>query len=300
MIQRFGYLLLLAAFAGGLIGCVEKAKPSSHQVLRVYTDYSEKLDIHSFRAFGRKENIQIFIFHKTSEEIIQQINNNKWECGIDMVILENAMSLERLNHLGGIQAPKADTLYYQPILIDPYVFRFPLDSVPQYSSYGQLFRSDFVKIDPKAIREKKEWANLMGGLIQKYPKIMQDSIYTKILFTDSVKGKEVKQLEILPYSTVLDKKKIFFPDQYYKGAIGKIAGIAIIKQAKYNANAQLLYNYCRQQSWRDKLAQKLGVFAYQDIKKTRANDILLYQEVIRDWSFVNRLKKKRQAISRVL
>ncbi len=107
----------------------------------------------------------------------------------------------------------------------------------------------------------------------------------KLLKTDSLKGKNLKHLEILPYSQALKKKDLFFPDQYYKGSIGKISGMAIVRQAKYNVNARSLYAYCKQPAWRKKVANKLGVFPFEDNRDPQSAEILLYQRVISDWSF---------------
>ena len=287
---RFTYLLFLVVFSSLLSSCVEKAKPATYQVVRVYTDFPETFDKNSFRDFGRKQHIQVLLYHRTTETIIKQINEKKWQSGIDIVIMKNAMDLERLRGIGAIGAPKNDTLFYQPILIDPYVFHFQFDTVPLFSSFGQLFRNDRVKIDPSALRDKKEWGNLVGGLLQKYPKIGAQGIYNKVLRTDSLRGRDVKQLQIVPYSSIERSKKITFPDQYYKGTVGKISGMAVMKQAKYSTNALLLYEYCRQNWWREKLAEKVELFPYLDYTDEDVNKTLLYQGVIKDWRFIKIVK----------
>ena len=70
---RLGYLLILTALVVLNSSCVEKAKPASHQVIRVYTDYPKSFDIYSFRDFGRKEHIQVLLYHKSTEAIIKQM-----------------------------------------------------------------------------------------------------------------------------------------------------------------------------------------------------------------------------------
>ena len=285
-----GYLLVLTALIVLNSGCVEKAKPASHQVVRVYTDYPKSFDDNTFRDFGRKEHIQVLLYHKSADDIIKQINENKWQSGVDIVVLKNAMDLERLRLIGAISPPKGDTLFYQPILIDPYVFHFPFDTIPLVSSYGQVFRNELVSIDPNAIREEREWANLIGGLIQKYPKVSPQSIYHKIMRSDSLKGVDVKHLQILRYSSVKGKMKITFPDQYYKGTIGRVGGMAIIKQAKYSANARILYKYCQQKWWKIKLAKKVKLFPFINETEDNLNSTLFYNEVIKNWTFLKNVK----------
>ena len=288
---HLGYLLILTALVLLNSSCVEKAKPASLQIIRVYTDYPKSFDVYSFRDFGRKEHIQVLLYHKSTDAIIKQINERKWQSGVDIVVFKNAMDLERLRSIGAITPPKSDTLFYQPILIDPYVFHFPFDTIPLFSSYSKVFRNDLVKIDPNAIRDEREWSNLIGGLIQKYPKVNPQKIYDKILRTDLLEKEGIKQLQIIPYSLVKGKMKITFPDQYNKGTVGKIGGMAIVKQAKYSANARILYKYCLQKWWRKKLAAKLKLFPFVDEMKDNLSNPLLYKEVIKNWEFIKKVQK---------
>lgn len=287
---RLVYLFVLTALVVLNSACVEKVQPASYQVVHVYTDYPKSFDIYSFRDFGRKKHIQVLLYHKSTEAIIKQVNEKKWESGVDIVVFKNAMDLERLNSICAITPPKKDTLFYQPILIDPYVFHFPNDSVPLFSSYGQVFRNNLVKIDPSAIRDKQDWGNLLGGLIQKYPKVDAQSIYNKILRNDSIEERDAKHLEILPYSMVKRNMKFTFPDQRNKGSIGKVGGMVIIKQAKYGANARILYEYCRQKWWRKKLAKKVHVFPFVDEAEDNLSNTLLYNKVIINWEFIKKVK----------
>ena len=85
--------------------------------------------------------------------------------------------------------------------------------------------------------------------------------------------------------------KITFPDQYNKGTVGKIGGMAIVKQAKYIANARILYKYCLQKWWRKKLAAKLKLFPFVDEMKDNLSNTLLYNEVIKNWEFIKKVQK---------
>lgn len=271
-----------------LTACVETAKPSKRQVIRLYTDFPKTFDKNSFRQFGRKEHIEVLLYYKTSAEIIEQIQTKKWNCGIDLVVLRNPVDLVRLKNMKALYRNKEDSTFYQGLLIDPYVFEFPNDTLPLYSSYGQLFRNNRIKIDPSAIRSPREWQNLVGGLVQKYPKISPQAIYNKVMRTDSLRGKDVKVMRIVPYSKASDKKKITFPDKYYKGSVGKIAGVAIIRQAKYSYNAQLLYKYCQQNWWRKKLAKKMGLFPMYLTDNQNVTPYL-YQGMIENYRFLKKV-----------
>lgn len=278
--KRILYLGVLICGMHFLSACVEKAKPTNRQVINLYTDFPESLKPSFFREFERVNKIQVLIHHKSSEKIIQQINDKKYDSGVDMVLFMNAIDLIRLDQLRATAAPLGETEKYQALLHDPYVFRFPKDTLPLFSSFGQLFRNDYVKINCAALRETKEWENLMGGLIQKYPKILPSVLYRKIMHSDSLKGKGIKELEILPYSSVVDKETITYPDQYYYGSVGKISGMALIRHAKHRTNALLLYAYCKQEWWRKKLAKRLKVFPILSEEANKSREILLYQKVL--------------------
>ncbi len=269
--------------------CVETAKPADHQILHLYTDFPESFNNTFFRNFGRKNRIQVFVHNHSKEEIIARIKDKKYESEMDAVILRNALDIVRLNNLGAIQAPKDDADFYQALLHDPYVFHFPYDTLPLFTSYGQLFRSDVVKINPNAIRNKNEWGNLMGGLIQKYPDVEPERMFKTILRTDSLKGRDLKQVSILLHSQLTNEKNFVYPDQYYKGSIGKISGIALIRQSGNRSNAIMLYDYCRKNWWRNKLAEKLGLFPIMPEEKNKSADVLLYQELIKKIGFIKKM-----------
>jgi hypothetical protein len=205
----------------------------------------------------------------------------KYESGIDLVLLSNPLDLLELNKKACLYLPKGESDYYQALLNDPYVFLFPNDTIPLFTSYGQLFRNDRININPASSANQNEWGNLIGGLIKKYPKNKQSDIYQKILRCDTLIGKDVKYMKIVPYSTVIDKKQITFPDQYYKGAVGKISGIAVVRNGKHLSNAILLYEYCKNEWWRKKLAEKMKLFPVLPEESAKKEEIILFHEIIK-------------------
>lgn len=261
--------------------CVDKAKPSTYQTIHLYTDFSESFNSTFFRDFGRKNHIDVHVHYSTSDKIYRWIKEKKYKSGADLVILKNALDLIHINSIKGLQAPKGEVDFYQALWHDPYVFEFPYDTIPLFSSYGQVFRSKHIKINPDSIRDPKEWRNLIGGLVQKYPNVPPDSIYKTIMRTDSLKGKNLKQLSILRHSSLKSTKGIVYPDQYYKGSVGKIAGIALIRQSKNRTNALLLYDYCKKEWWRKKLATKLNLFPILSEEHNKNGGKLIYQGLIK-------------------
>jgi ABC-type Fe3+ transport system substrate-binding protein len=86
-------------------------------------------------------------------------------------------------------------------------------------------------------------------------------------------------VKIGPYSHFSQKDKIIFPDQFFKGSIGVIGGIGVIRQAKNRSNAELLYDYCQNYSWRKKIAKKLHLFPILDDEDNKSRKILLFQTI---------------------
>jgi ABC-type Fe3+ transport system substrate-binding protein len=290
MRHRFSQILIFSVLVVLLSACVEKAQPAAYQYLHLYTDFPKTINNTFFRDFVRKNKIQVLIHYKSSDKIIKQILDKKYESGIDIVLLRNPLDMLELKEKGCLYTPKDGIAYYQSIINDPYVFQFPNDTIPLFTSYGQIFRNDRVKIIADTIANEKEWINLLGGLIKKYPKINPSDIYRKIMRSDTLIGRDLKVMRIAPYSSILDKKSITFPDQYYKGTVGKISGIAIIRNGKHMNNNVLLYNYCTNEWWRKKLAEKLKLFPILDEELAKKAEYLLYQDILTSSDFVKRLK----------
>jgi ABC-type thiamine transport system substrate-binding protein len=260
-------------------GCVETVKENSFQSVHVFTDLPDSLTIGVFDEFEKQSNIHVFLHHASSDYILENLKTEKWQSKADLVLLKNALDLinltdERILHA---QPVNEDTVFWQPLFHNPFVFNFPQDTVPLFTSYGQLIRNKDSRVDAKLIRSFDKWGNLIPSLKKNYLIFSLEEIQSKILYSDSLKGKDIMYVQIAPYSHFKKTDKIVFPDQFFKGAYGIIGGIAMIKQAKNRSNSQLLYNYCEMPAWRKKLAKKINLFPILDDEANKAREILLYQ-----------------------
>jgi ABC-type thiamine transport system substrate-binding protein len=259
--------------------CVETVKENSFQTIHVFTDLPDSLTNNLFDKFEKQTNIKVFFHYGSSKYILDNLKTQKWKSQADAVLLSNALDFIELTGENALQAHAndEDTIYWQPLFQNPFVFHFPEDSIPLFTSYGQLIRNDKARVDATNIQSFDKWGNLIPCLKKNYLIFSLEEIQGKILYSDSLKGRDILQVQIAPYSHFSPKDKIVFPDQFYKGAYGIIGGIGLIRQAKNRSNAQLLYDYCQMISWRKKLAKKIKLFPILDSEGNKARNVLLYQ-----------------------
>lgn len=259
--------------------CVETVKENSFQAVHIFTDLPDSLASSVFEEFEKQTNIHVFIHYGSLHYILENLKTEKWQSKADLVLLTNALNLTDLSDERVLQAhPKdEDTSYWQPLFHNPFVFYFPLDSVPLFTSYGQLIRNPNTQVDATLINSFDQWGNLIPSLKKNYLIFSLEEIQSKILYSDSLKGKDALHVQIAPYSHFSKKDKIIYPDQFFKGAYGIIGGIGIVRQAKNRSNAKLLYDYCKLYAWRKKLAKNINLFPILDEEGNKAREILLYQ-----------------------
>jgi hypothetical protein len=263
-------LLLLFNF-----GCVEKAKVNSKQVIHVYSDLPNSLDSTLFDNFKAQTNIQVYVHHASAKFILDKLLTEKYASQIDAVLLRNGLNLIELADTNVLLKHNGD--FWQPLFSDPFIFIFPLDSVPLFSSYGQIIRSDRARVDPSLIKNYNQWGNLIPSLKKNYPIYSMNQIQNKILYSNTLNNEAVRRVQIAPYSSIKNHKNSVFPDQLYKGAIGIIGGIGIIRQSANRSNALDLYRYCQNLTWRKKLARNIKLFPILSPEENRSNSLLLFQ-----------------------
>lgn len=244
----------------------------------MYTDLSNPLDSTLFNEFEKQTDIHVYVHYASAEHILQKIKTKKWESDADGVLLSNAMDLIELNDNDFFsKTNELDEFDWQPLFSNPFVFTFPKDTIKHFRSYGQIFRNKNSRVDATHINTFDEWGNLIPALIGNYPIYSLSEIQRKILHSNSPLGEADLHVEIATYSHYKDKSKIVFPDQSYKGAIGIIGGIGLIKQSKNRSNTQILYEYCKNSSWRKKLAKDINLFPILIHDKNKSIKIILYQ-----------------------
>lgn len=83
------YVLFCGLFIG-LHSCVlDEAKPSAHQKVVVYTDTYCPADSLIIREFEESKHISVQVVYQTSDEIAKTIRKNKFNTGIDVLLLSS-------------------------------------------------------------------------------------------------------------------------------------------------------------------------------------------------------------------
>lgn len=90
------YVLFSGLFIG-LNSCVlDEAKPSAHEKIVVYTDLYCPADSLIIQEFQQSKNISVQIVYQTQDEIAKSIQKNKFNTGIDVLLLSSDSLRENL------------------------------------------------------------------------------------------------------------------------------------------------------------------------------------------------------------
>lgn len=90
------YVLFSGLFIG-LNSCVlDEAKPSVHEKIVVYTDFYCPADSLIIREFEQSRKISVQMVYQTQDEIAQSIRKNKFNTGIDVLLLSSDSLRENL------------------------------------------------------------------------------------------------------------------------------------------------------------------------------------------------------------
>jgi hypothetical protein len=82
--------VLFAGLFMGLHSCVlDEAKPSAHEKVIVYTDVYCPADSMFIKEFEASKKISVQVVYQTSAEIARTIQKNKFNTGIDVLLLSS-------------------------------------------------------------------------------------------------------------------------------------------------------------------------------------------------------------------
>lgn len=89
--------VLFSGLAIGLNSCVlEEAKPSLHEKIVVYTDFYCPKDSLFIREFEQSKKVSVQVVYQTKDEIARSIQKNKFNTGIDVLLLSSDSLRENL------------------------------------------------------------------------------------------------------------------------------------------------------------------------------------------------------------
>ena len=254
-----------------ITGCyIETAIPEKKKELVVVSDFLEAKDTVFFSDFAKKENVRVVIKTMNAKSIIDTVHNEKYNNGIDVIMMKSLYSVYRLHqndifHSVGEIADQLDkiepffsTKYnYVGIGMDPYIIVSNPDTNVVLRTYSELKTTKFIstlnndalipmlapimsklnKVDSyswiKAFSKKLSYfKNINATLSSSIPVALTSySSYSSNFKTDSILKK---------YSTVN------YPNQRTSGTFYNLRTICIIDQApNYSIAKKFIYHYTK-------------------------------------------------------
>ncbi|WP_343637442.1 hypothetical protein [Fluviicola sp.] len=165
--------VLFSVLLTGLHSCViDEAKPSVHEKVIVYTDVycpADSLIIKEFEASGK---ISVQVVYQTTEEIAKMIRKNKFNTGIDVLLLSSDSLRESLYNQSLFSQLRDRSFFrnmdrqfnnnhgfWVPVCHDPLILITPKDSAANCTAMNwDKFRKDSIR--PKITIQSNESAYL--------------------------------------------------------------------------------------------------------------------------------------------
>ena len=166
-------------FSGLLIGlnsCVlDEAKPSAHQKVVVYTDMYSPADSLIIREFEESRHISVQVVYQTTTEIAKTIQKNKFNTGIDVLLLSSDSLRESLYNQSLFSQLRDRSFFrnmdrqfnnnhgfWVPVCHDPLILVSKKDSSANCTAFNwDKFQHDSVSIHPEIAIESNRNAYLL-------------------------------------------------------------------------------------------------------------------------------------------
>lgn len=311
LIKSFSWISALFLF--GLVSCsIETAQPAKSQALVIASDFLDAKDTSIFSDFVRKNDVRIEIRHLSPDEIIAEVQEKGYNSGIDLIFSQNMQTPIKLNRSGVLQdlveaesEIKEQNKYisykhnFVGIGLDPFVFKYTIDSLRQITSYQELSKyphyhtlsnSDMISflspIRKKMNRTKtSEWTKKWNSMSTLRPEKGPWNDTAKVVLC------KYSQLETFKDSIWMNyPDDHYFPNENRSGVYYDLVSLAIVKQAEHFADAQKFMEYCQNSGYNATLNRKIHRFPIYNYLKARSegpkfflshvDELLQYHDVI--------------------
>jgi len=182
-------------FSGLLIGlhsCVlDEAKPNTHQKVVVYTDTYCPADSLIIQEFEESKHISVQVVYQSSTEIAKTIRKNKFNTGIDVLLLSSD-SLRETIYNQSLFSQLKDKSYFRnmdrqfnnnhgfwvPVCHDPLILVTKKDSNSTCAAINwDKFKNDSISIHPKITIESNRNSYLMKlQKTKKFANLVRDKV----------------------------------------------------------------------------------------------------------------------------
>jgi hypothetical protein len=292
---------------------IETAKPASNHQLVIASDFLHAEDTLLFTEFSKKHSIRLVIRHLSIEEIIGKMEEKGFNSGIDMVLSKSMHSSIQLNNNGILHDLVLDETKaksqnpfisykhnFVGIGLDPFVFRFPNDTVHEAENYSDLLKQfhyhtlsneDQICFFSPIRKERNrvqtyEWMQKWHAKSRLRPEKGPWSDSAKVILT------KYSQIDAYSDSTWLAfVSESYFPNQQRKGVYFDVVTLSIVRQADHFSNAQKFMAHCQNAGYNATLNRKwhrFPIYEYLAARKegpqfypAKLDELLQYHVVLK-------------------
>ncbi|MFT7343993.1 MAG: ABC-type Fe3+ transport system substrate-binding protein [Lentimonas sp.] len=277
MFRPIVFLLSLIAVLT-LQSCVEYIEPEANKTVTIHTDMLSLSDSRLFEQFTKKSGIKVKIVSLPLRHIQEDLRQFNIDSEADIILLSKGLDLIELKEKGYLYSPKKynPKEYWQPLCIDPFILEYLADTV-YFNSFKQILNDSNALVDVYKVDDFAILGHLMDGLTHLYPQFTRKKLYATFLKKNKYRTNQSKYVSVNLYSQRNKELDFVFPDQNKFGTLGVISGMAIHKRAKQMYNALLLYEYCRSDVWRTKMAKRTSRYPVLRYKENLKRTPRMYQ-----------------------
>ena len=260
--MRFLFIFSFSCFLLLTQSCAEKVETSRIRTLHLYSDVLDGGDEDLFYYFEKNNKVDVRIHCLPFNELLKRLQKQRYSTNIDMVLLGEPSDFKKLQERNYLFLSKFTDEVWQPLVVDPLVFLFDNDSTQNFTTYGQIARSDNVLLKPSVLLKTSYLNETFKQLEKIYSEVSQSTWQKHIVNQDSIIPKKTEIIRWSFHSELRPEEFRFglYPDQSFFGALGKSIGLGIIHNCQNLVEAKKLYDWCEKEMWRAKLGRKTNMF----------------------------------------
>ncbi len=257
-----------ALILSGFTSCdIETAEAKKSQRLIIASDFLHVQDTLIFKEFVRENNVRVVIRHLSGNKIIEKIKREGFNSGLDIVLTKNMNTALRLNNVGALhdfEKNENDVQSQNPYIsythnfvgigLDPFVFKYPVDSVRTARHYQDLMKTKHYYTLSDAdilsflspIRKERNRANTYEWI--KNWKKNGSLRPAKAPWSDSAKVILCKYSQLDAFQDSIwsnYSKTIHFPNTDRAGVYFDLVCVSIVQQAEHFTEAQKFLAFCQ-------------------------------------------------------
>ncbi|MBU2020586.1 MAG: hypothetical protein KJ941_13150 [Bacteroidetes bacterium] len=273
------FLSVVVGFLVLLSSCTENIPSSRIRTIHIYSDVLSPSDDDLFYNFERINKIDVQVHCLSFFEIQKRLKEKRYSTNIDMVLLGEPRDFKSLQQDRYLYHTKVSDENWQPLAIDPLVFLFENDSTRNFTTYGQIARGSAVLLEPSRLLSATYLPETIEQITEIYKDVNSKTWSQKLKMPDSLLPKKTELIRWAFHSELKpnDFRYGLYPDQRFFGAVGKSVGVGVIHNCPNLVEARKLFEWCRKEKWRNKLAKKMNIFSIINNESNKDRYPYIYQ-----------------------